>query len=51
MYQTDNNALCREQLKQEMPVAAAADGEFREALAEGRGDDDFAAVYATVIKK
>jgi 2-hydroxy-3-oxopropionate reductase len=35
-------------LAQSLPVAQAANGVFEEALAEGRGDEDFCAVYRTV---
>lgn len=34
-----------------MPVAAAANEEFKAAKEQGHGDDDFAAVYNAVSKK
>jgi glyoxylate/succinic semialdehyde reductase len=35
----------RDQLGQALPVAAAANEQFKAARAKGRGDEDFAAVY------
>lgn len=43
--------LCRDQLDQSMPVAAAANEEFKAAKESGHGDDDFAAVYNAVSRK
>jgi 3-hydroxyisobutyrate dehydrogenase-like beta-hydroxyacid dehydrogenase len=34
-----------------MPVAAAANEEFKESMAQGHGDADFAAVYSTISKQ
>ena len=42
--------VCREQLKQELSVANAANGEFKKSIEQGHGDDDFAAVYGTISK-
>ena len=41
----------RDQLGQPLPVAAAANEQFKAARAKGRGDDDFAAVYEATAQK
>jgi 3-hydroxyisobutyrate dehydrogenase-like beta-hydroxyacid dehydrogenase len=42
---------CRDQLDVAMPVAAAANEQYKAAKEKGHGDDDFAAVYTAVSKK
>lgn len=45
------DTMCRDQLDQSMPVAAASNEQFKSAKEQGHGDDDFAAVYNAVSKK
>lgn len=42
---------CRDKLEQPMPVSAAANETFKAALAKGKGEEDFSAVYEAVITK
>lgn len=46
-----HQVICRDQLDQPMPVAAAANEEYKAAKEQGHGDNDFAAVYNAVSKQ
>lgn len=46
-----DRGTCRDQLDMSMPVAAAANEQYKAAIEKGHADDDFAAVYNAVSKK
>ena len=50
-YVNDIYCFIREKVHQPLPIAAAANEKFKEAIALDRSDEDFAAVYeATTVK-
>lgn len=41
----------RDKLEQPLPISAAANETFKAAVAKGKGDEDFSAVYEAVTTK